>query len=547
MRIPAALLTAMFVAAISLGIIVIVIQVYPDVGILQVITHCAAGLCLGWIAADFALAHRRPALAESPLGQDIQAVLRMAAIVLGLVAIIIISYVAATEALRRTPYLFDYRPRWQTRVWSTGLFDLGMLAAAVLLAWTRIRDNQLVTVCFWILALAGLWLSLQLPASRTIPIDSGGSYPEMTRWGLPFMIWSALVIAGFSIIESVRLHHRRSSAWPDRLDRLTSLPPAWPGFHYSVGIIGVLVLILGCVHIVTFWATAAAFITGAAIMAMVARRWEENLADLSVGLLSLGIASLPLLWVSTPEHLAPSWFANVFARLIIGLAIATVFWHWLAGVWHQQLDNGQAWTTTGRLIRTAKRVGFLCGATALLVAMNLAFWPLFPRIQDPDNSLERWLWGLGAGLLLIGTLTLSALRSRKTTVAWLAGFATASLVAFILIRLGDHAIAQWWSRYWAPATAALAGLAILPATGAYRSERWRPFGEPLLVFAVLFGPIAALAGITFTPPQVMQLWIPAATFALLAVVYLLATAIPGPKIYLIPAILCAVMAVWRWT
>ena len=62
---------------------------------------------------------------------------------------------------------------------------------------------------------------------------------------------------------------------------------------------------------------------------------------------------------------------------------------------------------------------------------------------------------------------------------------------------------------------------------------------------MLIGPAGALAGVTFGPLRTMPTWVPAATFALLAGVYLLATAKPGPKVYLVPSITCAAMAVWR--
>jgi len=535
----------MVVAGVSVGMTTIVLNLYPEAGPLQVVTHCAAGLCLAWVAAGFALAYRRPLTAWGTIGGDIQAVLRIAAIVLGLTAVIVMTYVAATEALRRTPYLFDYHARWKVYVWRSGLFDLGLVAAAVLLAWARIRDNQLITVCFWVLVLAGLWLALQLPAFRRVPIDSGGSYPAMTLWARPFMIWNALMIAGFSAIEAVRLHHRRSSAWPDALDKLVTPPPAWPGFDYSVGIVGVVTLILCCVHVVTVSATVSAFVAGVGILAMINRRWEENLADLGIGLISVGIASLPLLGVAIPEHVAAPWFANVFARLVIGLAIATVFWHWLASVWDQQLDNGRAWTTTGRLIRIVQRVGFLCGAAGVLVAMQLAFWPRFPGVQGLENTVGRWLWGTSAHVLLMGALTFAALRARKATLAWLWTFAAASLVAFVLIRLGDHPIAAFWSDYWPPVIAVLAGVALPIATAAYRSVRWRPFGEPLLLFGLLAGPLAAMTGIVFGSLQTMSPWLPPATFGLLACVYLVASVRPGPRTYLVPAIACALLSAWR--
>lgn len=545
LRIPAALLSAMVVATVTMGAMVIVLNLYPEVGALQLVAHCAAGLCFGWVATLFVLQHRWSAFARRPAGRDLRAVLNIAAITLGLAAGIVIVYVAATEALRRTPYLLDYQASWWVDVWPSGLFDLALIAAAALVAWGRARDNQLLTVCFWIMALAGIWMSLQIPALRQVPTESGGSYPDLARWSIPFMVWSGLVVGGFAALEGAAHRHRRARAWPHALKNLTAPPPAWPGFHYSVGIIGVAILVLTCVHVATIWATVSAFAAGGALLAMVGRRWDENLADLGVGLLSIGIASLPLVVLRSSQEPSWLWFANVFNGLVIGLAMAVAFWHWLAGVWDQQLDDGRAWTTAGRLVRNARRVGFLCGATGVLVSLQLAFWPRFPRVEGLDDSTSRWFFGVGGDLLLVLALTYSARAAGKATLAWLAVFAIASLASFVLIRLGDHPLPLWWNRHWPLAIVVLAGVSLHLAVAAHRRTRWRPFGEPLLLFGLLIGPAAGLAGATLAQLQNMSPWVPAATFAALACVYSLAAVRPGPRAYLIAAAACAVMAAFR--
>jgi hypothetical protein len=359
------------------------------------------------------------------------------------------------------------------------------------------------------------------------------------------MVWSALVVGGFAALEGAAHRHRRARAWPDALENLTAPPPAWPGFRYSVGIVGVAILVLTCVHVATIWAAASAFLAGGALLAMVGRRWEENLADLGVGLLSIGIASLPLVVLRGQEKPTWLWFANVFNGLVVGLAAATGLWHWLAGVWEQQLDGARPWTTTGRLIRNARRVGFLCAATGVLVSLQLAFWPRFPRVEGFDDGTSRWFFGVGADLLLVLALTWSARAAGKATLAWLAVFAVASLASFVLIRLGDHPLPLWWNRHWPLAIVVLAGVSLHLAVAAHRRVGWRPFGEPLLLFGLLIGPAAGLAGATLAQFQTMPTWVPAATFAALTCVYTLAAVRPGPRAYIIPAAACAAMTAFR--
>jgi hypothetical protein len=91
----------------------------------------------------------------------------------------------------------------------------------------------------------------------------------------------------------------------------------------------------------------------------------------------------------------------------------------------------------------------------------------------------------------------------------------------------------------------LAGIGLRLAVAANRRAKWRPFGEPLLLFGLLIGPAVGLAGATLAQFQTMPTWVPAATFAALACVYLLAAVKPGPRAYAIAAAVCAAMAAFR--
>jgi len=546
-RVPVGLTLSMFVAAISLGLMSTCWNLaWPVAPGLQLVVHCGAALCFGWAAVSLLLNRVRPNLKATQIGHDLQAVLQIATIVTGLLAIILMVYTAATEALCRAPDRFDYQTPWRVEIWRSGFLDLGLVAGAVVLSWGRTRDPQLITVCFWILVLAGLWLSLQIPAVQTVRTQTGGSYPDTTRWAIPFVVWNAFLIAALTMAGGIRHQVRRVRAWPNALSNLTVRPQPWPGFRYSVGIIAALLLVLGCVHIVSPWTTASAFVAGGSIFVMVTRRWEENLAEIAVGLVTLGIVSLSLLWLPRPTAVSPDYYAGIFNRVVFGLAATTWLWHWLAGVWHQQLDHGQPWTTAGRLIRTVQRIGYLCGVTGVLVSLHLAFWPKFPVVDNLDDSLSRWIGGLAANGLLVLALIYSARRTKKSTLAWLVLFAVASTVAFTLIRLGDSPVAQWWVLHWPIVMPLLAAASLVLAAAAARSDTWRPFAEPLLLLGVMVAPIAGVAGVLLTGElATMPGWIPAMVFGLLVGVYLLAAVLPGPRSYAVLAAICTVMALWH--
>jgi len=241
------------------------------------------------------------------------------------------------------------------------------------------------------------------------------------------------------------------------------------------------------------------------------------------------------------------FFASVFNRAVLALAVMTGFWHWLAGVWKQQLDNGQSWTTAGRLIRPSERVGYLVGATGVLVALHLAFWPRLPYVDITDASTSRWVWGLLANGLLILALTAAARRTGKSTLAWLALFALGTCSVFVLIRSAGSAIHTGFVQYWPLVLAALAGIALLSTAPLLRSRTWRPFFEPTYLVGILILPVAAIGGTTIPEIrlQAMPTWVPTATFGLLAGVYGLAAWIPGPRRFLLLAAVCLAGCLWN--
>jgi len=80
----------------------------------------------------------------------------------------------------------------------------------------------------------------------------------------------------------------------------------------------VVILLLGCAQIVVPWTGLAAILAGWAALTLVHRQWNENLAEVAVALITLGITSLltqcfpalPTWWT------APAW-AEVFNRVLL--------------------------------------------------------------------------------------------------------------------------------------------------------------------------------------------------------------------------------------
>jgi hypothetical protein len=392
-------------------------------------------------------------------------------------------------------------------------------------------------VLFWTLNLAALWAAYLVPTAAESDLT----------WVICFLLGSALILVAFTFISGWIEHRRRCGAWPDRLENLLEPAPLWPGFRHSAGILAATHLVVSCILIHHPAIFAVALLDGICMLVLASRRWEENLADSGLALITLAVVSLFMRFMPVPAYASPNaFFAEIFNRAMMGLAVMTWVWYWLASVWTQQLDQGRAWTTTGRMIRIAERVGYLVATTAVLVAIHLAAWPKLKYVYITDMERFRWVEGLIGYGLLIGALLTSARRTRKTTLAWLALLAIASAFAFVLIRGPHFAITRWWVLAW-PLILAGFGLVCLALAPLAQTSRTRQvFAEPLLLSGILFIPVLAVAGIEVLrlKPELMLPWLPLYTMCVLAVLYLLAGFRPGPRKLWVVAALCAGLGVW---
>lgn len=545
-RLPVGLTLSMFVAAVSLGVMTIAWNVgWPVDRSIALLTHLTAGLCLVWMLAALALPRARPALAQTQSGRDMVAVLNVGALTTGLVAVVTMIYATAAETVCRT-LGFSFERTWRIDIWPSGFIDLTMLAVVITLAWRRKPNRELLTVTFWLVILGCLWAAFQVPAVRTEFIQ-GFERVVVTQWATLFTIFSSLALTGFVIATGWAHRWHRLRAWPDQLSILTEPVPEWPGFRYSVGMMGAIILILSCVHLVVPGTGMAALAAGAAVLALAARRWHDNLGDVGLGLISVGVvATVIRTFPEPPRWWTPGAWAEVFNEALLGLAVMTGLWYWLSGVWQQQLDHGKPWTTTGHLVRNTRRVGYLCAATGVLVSFHLALWPRLVYVYDIDAGPWRWGLGLTANGLLILALILAAHRTKRAPQGWLTFLVVGSTIAFAIVRAPQSTFAQVCAHDWALLLAATAVPMVLLAALVSRSQQWKAFLEPTYMIGTVMAPLAAiasvlLAGLTPIGQLKMPPWIAPATFGVLTVSYALAAVTVGPRTFAAVAVLCAGM------
>ncbi|NLX14465.1 MAG: DUF4175 domain-containing protein [Phycisphaerales bacterium] len=537
---------------LSFAFVVMLLTVGPVMGAwpqeqgLPYFVHVSAGLCLFWTLVRLSIERGCPAFSAGQTGRDLVAVLRLAVLLTGWLAIIGMTLAASIEIFFRIA-AFRYPISWRLEIWPSGLVDIALLVGALLLRWWSSGRPALLTSIYGLLVFGGLWCALLIPAlRRPVAVEGVVGLAEETAWASVFILGAGLVTALFCWAAGWAHHRRRVRAWPNELWRLAEAATEWPGFRFSVGTVAMLVLLVGCVFVSRPLTGVGAFLTGGSLLVLAHRRWQESLADAGCALMTLGVVAgcmfaQPL--SNTPEAM----FAEIFNRAILGLAIMTAFWHWLGGVWEQQLDSGQAWTTAGRLIRVCRRVGFLVGAIGVLVGACLAFWPLRQYVTDLDDAKRRWVWGLFAYGLLILSLLFSARRTGKPTLGWLLLLAVGCMVGFILVRSPHVPLTEWVVGRWPLVLAGAALVLLVAAFGVQRRPSWEALFEACYLTGLVLAPLVAALGVMLHMPQWFPYWLPSMTFALLAGLYLLAAVLFKPRVIAVMSILCVAVGWWhRW-
>ncbi|GJM24846.1 MAG: hypothetical protein DHS20C16_12610 [Phycisphaerae bacterium] len=272
----------------------------------------------------------------------------------------------------------------------------------------------------------------------------GGTVGRLTIWiaSVGFILIVAIAAEGFvehrGAWRRLRLSPHKigehSLEWVGLDDSCTAL-----GLLLLLGVFGQLSMALEC-----SWASerltalvlgVTAFVTGVALLRLVTRRWSIGLADIGLGLLSVGVATLLLMVLpATPDSLEAR-IPSRFNTILIGLTVMIWVWIWLYGVWHQQLDDGEAWTTAGRVRSRLPRIIVALAVISLVAAGMMSGWPRLKLIGGHDATFLRIGFGVIGHLFLILTLIMLARRWKHAQLGVLAAVASLSLCAFLVIRL----------------------------------------------------------------------------------------------------------------
>lgn len=314
------------------------------------------------------------------------------------------------------------------------------------LAWLGTGDRRFITALFW----------LFIMASTCMALGPGWDSPSAT-WGdglstvIPLWVLGAAVALGaFVLAEGWFETRRRYRLMWENPSALSSPRSSWPLIPQSALAVGVGLILLSGLHLARPAAMPwggyrlsslaigiAGVVAGAALFALANREWRAGLADVAQGLLAVGVCGFAAAFLAQhPAEVMARMPAHLNA-VLIGLSLMTGFWCWLSGVWAQQLDAGEGWTTAGRIVGLTPRYSTGTGLLALFVAVFMSCWPRLEGMAHSDATFGRIAMGVAGHLLLVLALLVCGRRWKRVSFFVLAGGATVSLVVFVIVRAAE--------------------------------------------------------------------------------------------------------------
>jgi len=241
-------------------------------------------------------------------------------------------------------------------------------------------------------------------------------------WAIDGVAFGALALVLAVVLSDWWVRRR---VWLSEPHRLTEPRPARNAIHAVTVAACVLVGVAGIAR-PDAWTTTIALLI-AAIACMTTghiRRWSAASA-VGLALLAGGVASL---------FVNCGWTGRLGSMFAV--AVASGYMLWLARFWQQQLRDGLAWTTTGRMISAAR---WLSAGGALLLA-----WLAFAPTADAVNGFTMGPTGIALVVLVVLVLSFLQLRDAHEHAPWLSGSAACVTIVSWAVPAGEAIMLFGW-------------------------------------------------------------------------------------------------------
>lgn len=425
---------------------------YLSTTLAQHVAWLCAILCLFWSLVTAAATARRHRTADATAATrlDFIPLSRLAAVLFGVVTAIIQSVVLVMRMIYVGVDIVHGYPWDGVRDYGfgpRGLWSIALLFASCGIGLLSTRTHRLITVQLWTALLLILWACLLCPPFE---MHASGAFERtggtlLLLASLSMLLTTAVVMEGWFGRRQRSVIQAESEAAPAPRREPT-------GFIASCGVLLIVIIVLGCYHLLvplrTVWggfagSTLLAFLSvtvaAAGSILLLNRSWSANLADAVLGVASLSLCGLAMLAIPTQPTSLAERYPMMFNAMIVGLTLATGLWTWLSCAWRRQSADGEPRTTSARLIPHAQRFAFLSAALALVAGALMTYWPRMHSIAGMDHTLGRITAGFAAHLFLVLVMLWCSRRLRRLTYDLLTILAVVSAAGFFIIRMGPFA------------------------------------------------------------------------------------------------------------
>jgi len=417
-------------------------------GPIQCFAWSCAAMSLWWAvvaALDVRLACGR--LSRRPKGSRFTVLARVAALLLGVTAAIILCFILSVQGIYVLIDLIRGYPVSGLRAFELddrGLWPIAFLTTASIMAFWSNQDRRLPACLVICTVMLTTWLMLLQPVYR--PYRSGGYERTAT------LLILCLSLAGILFVSTWLLKWRMRSAGlagaATELEDLHSVSVRFPGLATCLTGLCVLVAALTAYHLlvpITVPVGGATLPPGilavsgvlAAIsgLNLLRLQWSPYLADASLTLASLALCAMMMLFVPEEPAALSDRYPMIFNAIMIGLTIGAALCVRAAQVVTRRTAGAQASLFETRLASWLKRFAFYNAALALVAAAMMSVWPQLPTVATMDDSLGRVAVGTATNLALVMVLIWCARRLRRSSVHALTVLALLATGAFIVVRV----------------------------------------------------------------------------------------------------------------
>jgi hypothetical protein len=388
--------------------------------------------------------HRRSA--PSDAGLPFIVVTHVVALLLGVAAAIIVAVLLTMRAIVVGMELLLRRP-WDglnpAPLGIEGIYVLGCLLLACLVALPFTRTGRIGTCAFWCAVMLSCWTCLQMPPLRT------GASGGIQRSALPVFLSATL-----AMVVAAAVAFTRGRAKPRRdIPTGQAISPSvakhlHPELSASITLVSIGLMLLTCFHLAIpiqlddggfrmpmLLVSASAILAGVAGVKYIRQTWNVGVADTATGLISLGLCGLATLVVPDGATDSSQRYPMIFNAMVVGFTAAAALSTLAALRGNPDSQRGSVDALLARLRPSLKRFAFLNGALGLVAGSLMAAWPRWPGISTTDDSLGRVLAGLGALLFHLLVLLWCSRKLKKLTLQILTVLSIIIAAAFLVVRI----------------------------------------------------------------------------------------------------------------